>query len=393
MFRTGRFRFAAAATVIAAAVAGGIGGGGIGGGVARAGEAVSGHGYGQAQLQRDLDAIRDLGVPGVLAEVDIGGRRLRGASGVADVEAGGPVDPGGYFRMGSNTKTFVAVVVLQLVAERRLSLDDAVERWLPGVVTGNGNDGRAITVRQLLQHTSGLFDYTNDLLERITSEETYREFQFTTFTPGELVAMALRHPPGFAPGTGYAYSNTNYVLLGQIIERVAGRGWAREVDDRIARPLGLRHTAAPGVRTRLPDPHASGYVFLGPDLRMETSDASLTWADAAGALYTTAADLSRFWGAIGRGTLLRPAEREQMRRTVPAGDEERPGVRYGLGIEWAPLTCGGGYWTHGGDVPGYTTVNGVSADGRTTVVISLSVSVDDHGPAWSMVDRVMCSRR
>lgn len=364
------------------------------GGVAQADDAR--HRYDRAQLQRDLDAIHDTGVSGVLAEVTIGSRRLRGTSGVADLDTGGPVAADGYFRMGSNTKTFVAVVVLQLVAEGRLSLDDPVERWLPGVVAGNGNDGTAVTIRHLLQHTSGLYDYTDDLLAGIGSVEDYQRFRYERFTPRQLVAMAMTHEPDFAPGRGWSYSNTNYVLAGLVIEKVTGHDWAYEVRHRVVRPLGLRHTYAPGAGTDLPDPHASAYLYFDRDTPIETADASVTWADAAGALVTTASDLSRFWSAIGRGTLLRPAQARQMRTTVAGStfEDERPGGRYGLGIEWAPLSCGGGYWSHAGDMPGFSTRTGVSADGRKTVVISVSTSAESpvDRAAFAMVDHALCSR-
>ncbi len=385
MSRTKWFTTAAVAVVVASTV--------LTGATAQASDAPPR--YGQAQLQRDLDAIRDTGVSGVLAEVNIGPRRIVGTSGIADLESGGPLDVHGHFRMGSNTKTFVAVVVLQLAAEGRLSLDDTVERWLPGVVNGNGNDGAAITVRQLLQHTSGLYDYTDDLLARITSVQEYQKLRFETLTPAQLVAMAMAHEPTFAPGQGWAYANTNYILAGMIIKKVTGWDWAHEVRDRIIRPLGLRHTFAPGANTDLPDPHASGYLYFDQDTPVETADANLTWADAAGALVTTASDLSRFWDAIGRGTLLRPAQQRQMRTTVLATtfQEDRPGLRYGLGLEWSPLSCGG-YWSHDGDVPGFSTRTGISTDGRRTIVISISTSSDTtvDEAAQTMIDHALCSR-
>jgi D-alanyl-D-alanine carboxypeptidase len=354
------------------------------------------HRYGQAELQHDLDAIRDTGISGVLAQVNLGPHHLRGTSGVADLTTGGAVDVDGYFRMGSNTKTFVSVVVLQLVAEGRLSLDDPVEQWLPGVVSGNGNSGGAITVRQLLQHTSGIHDYTDDLLAQIGSVEDYQKFRFESFTPEQLVSIAMTHEPEFAPGQGWSYSNTNYVLIGMIIKKVTGRDWTDEVRDRIIRPLGLRHTFAPGTGTDLPDPHAGAYLYLDRNTPIETADENLTWAGAAGALVTTASDLSRFWDAIGRGTLLRPAQQREMRTTVLATtfQADRPGLRYGLGIQIAPLTCGGGYWGHDGDVPGFSTRTGVSADGRSTVVISISTSADTpvDQAAWAMIDHALCSR-
>jgi D-alanyl-D-alanine carboxypeptidase len=388
MFRAKWFTTTAAAMVVTATV--------LTGGTALADDSrATLPRYGQQQLQRDLDSITAIGTPGVLAEVRIGPRTLRGTSGVADLDTGGRVDVTGHFRMGSNTKTFVSVVALQLVGEGRLALHDTVERWLPGVVTGNGNDGSRITVRQLLQHTSGLHNYTDDLAARITSVEEYQRLRFETFTPEQLVAMALAHEPTGAPGQDFSYSNTNYILIGMIIKEVTGRDWAREVRDRVIRPLGLRHTTAPGTDTDLPDPHASGYLFLDRETRIETADANLTWADAAGALVTTAADLTRFWDAIGRGALLRRAQQTEMRRTVPATtfQEDQPGARYGLGLGWTPLTCGGGYWTHDGDVPGFSTKTGLRADGRRSVVISISATADTpvHQAAWTLIDHVMCS--
>lgn len=338
------------------------------------------HAYTKQDLQRDLNAIVATGVPGVLAEVRSGGQVLRGTSGVANLDSGKPVNENGYFRIGSNTKTFISVVVLQLVAEHRLSLNDTVGRWLPGVVHGHGNDGGKITVRELLQHTSGLENYTEDLQARITSPEAYRKLEFEQFSRPELLNIALAHKPYFAPGTGFHYSNTNYVLLGLIIEKVTHRSWEDQVTRRIIKPLGLHHTFAPGNSTALPRPHATGYLIFSKTARVDTTAENMSWASSAGALISTAGDLTRFWSAIGRGELLPPAQIREMRQTVPAtgGDSASvPGSRYGLGIFNIPLTGGGSYWSHEGDVPGYNTIGAVSSDGKTTVVLSINSNVDD----------------
>jgi D-alanyl-D-alanine carboxypeptidase len=168
-------------------------------GAAAAATTPAQHAYRQQDLQRDLDAITAAGVPGVLAEVRTGARQLRGTSGVADLDSRKPVNGNGFFRIGSNTKTFISVVVLQLVAEHRLSLDDTVGRWLPGVVHGNGNDAGKITVRELLQHTSGLHNYTNDLRAQIGSVTAYRKLEFHQFSRQDLLDIALAHRPDFAP--------------------------------------------------------------------------------------------------------------------------------------------------------------------------------------------------
>jgi D-alanyl-D-alanine carboxypeptidase len=349
----------------------------------------------QQDLQRDLDAITATGVPGVLAEVRTGGGELRGTSGVADLNSRKPVNGNGFFRIGSNTKTFISVVVLQLVAEHRLSLDDTVGRWLPGVVHGSGNDGGRITVRELLQHTSGLHNYTDDLQAQITSPEAYRKLEFHQFSRQDLLNIALAHRPDSASGTAWNYSNTNYILLGMIIEKVTHDSWENQVTRRIIIPLGLHHTYAPGTSTRLPRPHATGYLIFDKNTRIDTTAENMSWADSAGALISTATDLTRFWSAIGRGALLGPAQTREMRQTVPAtgGDSASvPGSRYGLGIFFIPLSCGGGYWSHEGDVPGYNTIGAVSSDGRTTVALSINSNVDDPVLAaeYHLVDHVMC---
>jgi D-alanyl-D-alanine carboxypeptidase len=355
------------------------------------------HAYSQQDLQRDLDAITATGVPGVLAEVRTGDRQLRGTSGVANLDSRKPVNGNGFFRIGSNTKTFLSVVVLQLVAEHRLSLDDTVGHWLPGVVHGNGSDGGKITVRDLLQHTSGLHDYTDDLQAQITSPEAYRKLEFHQFSRQDLLDIALAHRPDNAPGAAWNYSNTNYILLGMVIEKVTHDSWVNQVTRRIIIPLGLRHTYAPGTSTRLPAPHATGYLIFDKDTRIDTTAENMSWADSAGALISTAADLTRFWSAIGRGALLGPAQTREMRQTVPAtgGDSASvPGSRYGLGIFFIPLSCGGGYWSHEGDVPGYNTIGAVSSDARTTVALSVNSNVDDPVLAaeYELVDHVMCHR-
>src|SRR5215472_4578661 len=346
---------------------------------ASAATAPAQHAYGHQDLQRDLDAITATGVPGVLAEVRAGDRQLRGTSGVANLDSRTPVNASGFFRIGSNTKTFISVVVLQLAAEHRLSLDDTVGHWLPGVVHGNGNDGNKITVRELLQHTSGLHNYTDDLQAQITTPEAYRKLDF-------------------APGTAWHYSNTNYILLGMIIEKVTHDSWEDQVTRRIIVPLGLHHTYAPGTSTGLPRPHATGYLFFDKNTRIDTTAENMSWSSSAGALISTAADLTRFWSAIGHGTLLPPAQTREMRRTVPAtgGDSASvPGSRYGLGIFFVPLSCGGGYWSHEGDVPGYNTIGAVSSDGRTTAVLSINSNVDDPVLAaeYGLIDHVMCNHR
>ncbi|MEW2569330.1 serine hydrolase domain-containing protein [Streptomyces sp. NPDC047070] len=323
-------------------------------------------------LQAGVDAVMKTGTVGVVAR-STGPRGVRYATGgVADRATQAAVRPGDRFRIASASKTFVATVILQLVGEGRLSLDDTVEQWLPGVVSGNGNDGGAITVRQLLQHTSGLFDYTSDFPE-FEGTAGYQAERYRTWTPQELVGIAMRHTPGFAPGDGWSYSNTNYILAGMIIEKATGHTWNEEVDRRLIRPLGLRDTLAPTTESRIPGRHLRGYSSFeeeGPAIDITELNASA--GGAAGAMISTTADLSRFYQALLGGRLLRPAELTAMKTTVPAPelDDAWPGVRYGLGLMSVPLSCGGVYYSHGGNLPGYTTRNGTSDDGSRTVVLN-----------------------
>jgi D-alanyl-D-alanine carboxypeptidase len=332
------------------------------------------------QLEENLDDLEDIGITGVLAELAVGDRRLEARRGSADLGGDAPVPWNARFRMGSVTKTFVAVVVLQLVGEGRLTLDDTVERWLPGVVRGEGYDAGAITVRQLLQHTSGIHNYTAVMLGEYTPE-MYAADRLKHYEPEELVAIGLTRPADFAPGAAWSYSNTNYILAGMIIERVTGRDWAAEVAARITGPLGLRSTFEPGDTPELPAPSARGYdQFVPGGPLIDVSVLNHSWAGAAGSLVTTTGDLVRFWRALIGGRLLRPQELAEMQRTVLATtvQEVWPGVRYGLGLMEFPSPCGGSYWAHFGDTLGYSTRLAVSEDADRVVVASLSSNFVDQ---------------
>src|SRR6185437_9401375 len=324
-------------------------------------------------LQRQADAIHASGLVSVLASVTGPDGPRSARAGVADISTGRAVPLDAEFRIGSVTKTFTATVVLQLAGEGRLSLDDTVAHWLPGVVEGNGNDGSRITIRELLQMTSGLYNYGNDM-PLLASAAGFATSQFRTYTPRQLVALAMGHRPLFAPGTSASYSDTNYVLLGMIISRVTGRSWAQEVNARIIRPLGLRHTSTPGTFPLIPGPHAEGYSSFGGDTLLNTTVLNPSAADASGSMISSTADLSRFYTALADGRLLVPAQLAEMEATIaaPGGAEGIPGARYGLGLDWFPLSCGGGYFGHPGDLPGYSTWDAVTRDAGRTVVVSMT---------------------
>ena len=325
----------------------------------------------RSTLQQSVDAIEKTGTVAVVAQSTGPDGRRYATTGVSDTATGRAARVTDRFRIASSTKAFVSTVMLQLVGEGRVSLDDSVEHWLPGVVDGNGNDGNAITVRQLLNHTSGLFNYTADF-PAIASVAGFEADRYTTWTPQQLVGIAMRHQPDFAPGTQWEYSNTNYIVAGMIIQKATGHTWQQEVTRRVIRPLGLRDTSAPDTSYRIPGQHLHGYSdFGGSGPTIDVTDLNPTAAGSAGAMISTTNDLTRFFSALLGGRLLHPAQLAEMKTTVRAAslDPVWPGARYGLGLMEIPLTCGGVYYSHAGDLMGYTTRDGVSADGRRTVVL------------------------
>ncbi|MFI1255555.1 serine hydrolase domain-containing protein [Streptomyces netropsis] len=333
-------------------------------------------------VQQHLNAlVNSDGLPAALAGVqDREGRTRTYTAGVGDLATGSKVPGDGQVRIGSNTKTFTAVVVLQLVGEGKIGLDVPVDTYLPGLVRGEGIDGSRITVRHLLQQTSGLPNYSNYLGDDVRY-----------FEPRELVDIALRHKARFDPGKKWEYSNTNYVLAGLIVEKVTGRPLAEEMDRRIIKRIGLRHTyfPAPGDAT-IREPHPKGYYreSAGAPLH-DITEIDPSWGWAAGQLISTNSDLNRFFTALLTGRLLPEAQLTQMRSaTRPAEKTFGPGARYGLGLVSMPLPCGDGvYWGHGGSFPGYETRGGVTTDGRAANV-AVTMQLTDEA-ARKRVDRVV----
>jgi D-alanyl-D-alanine carboxypeptidase len=282
--------------------------------------------------------------------------------GTADLSTGRPMNVTDRLRAGSVTKTFTATVVLQLAAEHRISLDEPVDRYLPGLVRHNGYDGRRITVRQLLRHTSGLPDY----LEAPEWEHPER-LRYRHFEPRELVTRALDLP---RPSGSWHYATTNYLLAGMIIREVTGHAPEAEITRRVIRPLGLRDTYWPGDDTRIRGRHSRSY-FTSEDGRLADGTAwNTTFGGVGGALVSTPADLTRFVTALFGGRLLPADQLADMRRTV-AADPDRlwPGARYGLGLITSPLRCGGLWWGHAGTVPGgHRALTAVGPGGRSVAV-------------------------
>lgn len=309
------------------------------------------------------------GAPGALAQVHDRHGRVTATGGVADIRTNAPVNPRSRFRIGSLTKPFVATTVLQLAGEGRVELDAPVERYLPGVVRGADNDGRQITVRQLLQHTSGL----PDVLDHLSPLEVLKD-PLRHWDARELVDIALPHPREFAPGKGWGYSSTNYLLAGMIIESVTGHPYGDEIRRRVIRPLGLHDTFVPQDAPGIPGPHPRGYVRPQSDL-VDITRLNPSVAGAAGGMISSAADLDRFLAALLRGRLLKPAQLREMLDARPTG--RTSGSEYGLGLEWVPVanssTCKDGFWGHDGDMLGFSVRAGATTQGRqATVMVNLN---------------------
>ncbi|MER5863270.1 serine hydrolase domain-containing protein [Kitasatospora sp. NPDC002040] len=284
------------------------------------------------------------------------------SAGTGTINTVKPIRSDEHFRIGSQSKTFTAATVLQLVDEGRVALDAGIDTYLPGTVTGNGYDGARITVRQLLQHTSGIAGY--DPLGSIALVEPDGTYKLTT-----LIREGLKRAPVSAPGGGFTYSNTNYLILGLLIEKVTGQPVHQAVTQRIIEPLGLTHTVfpVPGHRS-LPTPSVPGYhggrlgpfFFWSPVLDYDPSVFS-----SAGAVISTLEDLTTFYQALTAGRVVSPAALAEMERPSPVTP-----IPYGLGIVRTTLSCGGDAWWHNGAVPGYLSETMVTKDGRHASVMT-----------------------
>lgn len=335
------------------------------------------------QLQRAIEEIVGTGFLGVVLRVHDDQAEWVGSAGVS--ELGGTAGPpaGAHFRIGSNTKTFTAALVLRLVAEGRIALDAPVAGYLPEF----GLDGR-ITVRMLLQHTSGVFSHTGELLEDgaygpgIPAPGTplgdeWVDLRFTTYRPQELVELALARPARFAPGTGWSYSNTNYVLARLVVEKVTGRPFAEQMRRLILEPLGLSGTVVPDASPELPRPHAHAYYAYDEAGERRTVDVTRhnpSWVSTGGDMISTTQDLATFISALLGGRLLPASLLAEMCTPHPIGI---PGMGYGLGLFVRDLGDGT-VITHNGGMAGYAALMFSTPDGRKTMTAMLTC-VDDSG--------------
>ncbi|MDM5291781.1 serine hydrolase domain-containing protein [Peribacillus simplex] len=334
----------------------------------------------QTSTQQDHNSVKQamrdtlqLGFPGILAKNSEGGKKWGYATGVANLSTKKPMETDYRFRIGSVTKTFTATVVLQLAGENRLNLDDSIEKWLPGVIQGNGYNGNQITIRQILNHTSGIAEY---------SRSKDADFMDTkkSYTAEEIVKLGISLPPDFVPGKGWSYSNTGYVLLGILIEKVTGNSYAEEIENRIIEPLELLDTFLPGNSSVIPGTkHARGYSQ--PDETSEIKDVTYynpSAGSSAGDMISDADDLNKFFSYLLGGKILKEEQLKQMLTTVPVG---RKGIEgYGLGIFEFKLPHGVSIWGHTGGILGFSTIAGGTLGGNHTLVVSLNSLGRDNSP-------------
>ncbi|WP_381562351.1 serine hydrolase domain-containing protein [Streptomyces eurythermus] len=318
-----------------------------------------------AGLAAVLRSVVAQGAPGALARIDDHGRTYRVTRGVADRITGRAVSTGDRFRIGSVTKTFTTVVLLQLVDEHRLSLDAPVNRYLPGLLP----DDR-ITVRHLLSHRSGLYDYSDDMFA--ASVSGFEAVRKKVFTYRQLVALSLKKPRTNAPGAAYSYSNTNFVVAGMLVEKLTGQPVRTAYRNRIVEPLKLTDTFYVHPDTAIPGRYTRGYLTpdrAGAEL-VDATAQTVSWAQSAGALISSARDLDVFYGALLKGRLLSAARLADMERFTKVNGT----TAYGLGLRRRDLSCGVSVYGHTGAVQGYYTYAFGTKDGGRTLTAMANTS-------------------
>jgi D-alanyl-D-alanine carboxypeptidase len=328
-------------------------------------------------VQQALDQMTSTAAQGVQVRVTEGRTSFTARSGTAELGSDRPVPLGGRFRAGSITKTFTTTVVLQLVGEGKVELDAPVNRYLPGLV-----DPR-ITVRHLMQHTSGLYNYTNALK---FNPQDFEQIRFKHWEPAEIIAISTSRPMQFEPGTKWEYNNTGFVILGELIEKVTRQPYERVVGQRILKPLHLNGTALPGDNPDIHGPHAHSYGLVdGKPTDTTRWNPSVFWA--AGDILTTTEDLDRFYTALLRGKLLKPAQQAELTKTTPVSPE------YGLGLFVQKAPCGTTIIGHPGNVPGFASLAFFSPDlqRRAELSATAGLGTGDPTPARNaLLNEVFC---
>jgi D-alanyl-D-alanine carboxypeptidase len=360
----------------------------------------------QAALQAMLDTTaQELLIPGAVVLLRTPQGQFTVTYGTTQLGTASPPRANTHFRIASNTKTMTAAIIVQLAQEGKLNFSDPVSRFVPGVPNGDN-----ITIAELLEMRSGLYNYTNapELAASLDSDPT------KVWTPAELLAIAFAHPPNFPPGTAYEYCNTNYALLGLVAEQVDGRPLARAMQDRLFGLLGLQQTMLPASTVNgIPEPYSHGYLYgsssvalvgtppyspelqaaarAGTVLPKDYTDVNHSFAAAAGGVISTADELATWIQALVAGGVLDAAYQRRWLDSVQPEDPSKPdGQQYGYGIaqvRWGPNTM----YFHGGETPGYQSFIGHDPSSQMTLVIwtNLTVSLDEVPTANALMLKVL----
>ncbi|GAA1581359.1 serine hydrolase domain-containing protein [Actinomadura kijaniata] len=325
------------------------------------------------RLRATLEATRATGMYGLYSTVRAGGERWQGASGVADVRTRRPVEPGLTHRVGDVTAMFTAVAVLRQAERGRLRLDDPVAAHLPDLFPDDR--GQRVTVRMLLDHTSGVADHRHATFPSLTerSPASLDAGRRRRADVDRLIDRGVSAPPTGVPGERWSYSTTNTLVAGRVLEKVTGERAEDVITRDVIRRAGLRHTAFPR-QPRLRSPHARAYegLYGGLTPPRDYSDYDMSYAWTAGALASTMDDLTRFQRALFQGRLLDARSLAEMRRTVPATDGTTA-FRYGLGLAAFDLSCGT-FWGHDGAVFGAGTRVLSGPDGERQLAVGWNLT-------------------
>jgi D-alanyl-D-alanine carboxypeptidase len=341
-----------------------------------------------AALDAAIEMVHLAGMPGLFAEVRDGDQVWRGAAGVADVATGRPVTAGMRHRIGSITKTFTAAAVLQQVERGRIGLDTPIGRYLPKLVPGDRGD--AITVRMLINHTSGLAEYLPYAYPSLkaypvltdTGPQSLDDHRLTRFDPTELIEMGVTAPPvGVPGGTPGVYSNTNYLLLAQLLEQATGTTAERYITGNVIERAGLRDTEFP-TEPYVDGPHSQLYeAWFGMiDPPRDYSVYDMSWVGPSASLISTVSDVNRFYGMLLAGKIVSPSSLAQMQRTVPIVSQEGRTIDYGLGLHPMEGSGQGSFWGHGGTVWGGGALAMTRADGKRQMAVALNMQ------RWNRLD-------
>jgi D-alanyl-D-alanine carboxypeptidase len=324
----------------------------------------------------DLDAalkksFKESDAPGVVAAVQTLEYTWVRALGVADRASGDPMTPEVHHRIGSITKTFTATLLLQAADKGLLSLDDTIDQYIKGAPNGD-----KITLRQMADMTSGIASYTED-------EQWVKEWlsdPTRVWAPEELARIGIKESPLFDPGSEWFYSNTNYVLLGLVLEKVTGKPIGELYRMEIIEPLDLRETSFPYGNSALPEPYDHGYTLQGRSSGQKPID-STHWSPSeawtAGEMISTVDDLLVYGRALGTGRGLLPPEQQSERLDSFVSDVpplNKPPLKgdlaYGIG-----LGKDHGWIGHNGEIPGYNTYLFYHPDLDAVVVVEVNSDI------------------